>query len=46
MFLGCIPADHLDEIGQLLGDDPGLLNDFDYLGSYADLVQFVREEWL
>ena len=24
-FLGCIPADHLDEVGQLLGDAPGLV---------------------
>ena len=43
-FLGCIPADHLDEVGQLLGDEPGLLNDWDHLDFYADLVDFVRAE--
>jgi hypothetical protein len=28
---GCVPADHLDEIGHLLGDHPGLGNDFDHV---------------
>lgn len=41
-FLGCIPADHLDEIGQLLGDSPGAFNDFDHYQFYRDLVAFIR----
>jgi triacylglycerol lipase len=45
-FLGCVPADHLDEIGHLFGTSPGLLNDWKYLAFYADLVAFVRDEGL
>lgn len=41
-FLGCIPADHFDEMGQLLGDDPGFGNDFDHLAFYRDLVEWLR----
>ncbi|MFW5877189.1 MAG: esterase/lipase family protein [Myxococcota bacterium] len=46
-FLGCVPADHLDEIGQLLGDDPGCnlftgCNEFDHLELYADLADWLR----
>lgn len=43
-FLGCVPADHFDEIGQLLGDDPGFGNRFDYLALYADLIAWLRSE--
>jgi triacylglycerol lipase len=43
-FLGCVPADHLDEIGQLLGDTPGVGNDFDYQRLYRELVKFVRSQ--
>jgi triacylglycerol lipase len=42
-FLGCVPADHLDEVGQLLGDTPGLANDWDHLDLYADLVAYLRD---
>ena len=42
VFLGCIPADHLDEIGQLFGDGPGAFNDFDHYQFYRDLVAFIR----
>ncbi|MEM6957163.1 MAG: alpha/beta fold hydrolase [Myxococcota bacterium] len=42
-FLGCIPADHLDQIGHLLGDEPGLLNFWDHRDFYADLVSWLRE---
>lgn len=45
-FLGCVPADHLDEVGQLLGDGPGLGNDWDYMTFYDDLVRFLRGEGL
>lgn len=51
-FLGCIPADHLDEVGQLFGDDPGcyweglnyICNDFDYLEFYVDLIAWLRAQ--
>jgi triacylglycerol lipase len=42
-FWGCIPADHLDEIGQLFGDDPGVGNDFDYVAMYGDIIKHLRE---
>ncbi len=42
-FLGCVPADHLDEVGQLLGDSPGLGNAWDHLDFYADLVAYLRD---
>jgi len=46
VFLGCLPADHLDMVGQLLGDDPGLLNDWDYKQFYVDLVKHIRDQGL
>ncbi|MCA9610120.1 MAG: alpha/beta fold hydrolase, partial [Myxococcales bacterium] len=42
-FLGCVPADHFDEVGQLLGDGPGFGNDFDHYELFAGLVAFLRE---
>lgn len=42
-FLGCIPADHLDEMGQLLGDLPGLINPFRHRVFYRDLVGWLRD---
>ncbi len=41
-FLGCVPADHLDEVGHLVGDKPGLFNDWEYKDFYVDLVKFIR----
>ncbi len=41
-FWGCVPADHLDEIGQLLGDDPGLGNDWNHLDFYSALIKYIR----
>ena len=48
-FLGCIPADHLDEVGQLFGDGPGThplwgKNDFDYQEFFVGLADFIRAE--
>ncbi len=43
-FLGCIPADHLDEIGQILGQPPGLGNPFDHLVFWTGLVQWLRAQ--
>jgi triacylglycerol lipase len=45
-FLGCVPADHLDGIGHLLGDSPGFGNSFDHLAFYRDLVEHLREQGL
>ena len=45
-FLGCVPADHMDIIGQLFGDNPGLGNSFDYLQFYVDLVGLLRDQGL
>lgn len=45
-FLGCVPADHLDEIGQLLGDSPGVGNGWDYVSFYDELVLFLRKKGL
>jgi triacylglycerol lipase len=45
-FLGCIPADHLDEMGQLLGDAPGGTNKFDHLAFYEGLVKWLRAKGL
>jgi triacylglycerol lipase len=42
-FLGCVPADHFDEIGHLFGDSPGLGNSFDYLSFYTQLVRLLRD---
>lgn len=41
-FLGCVPADHMDEVGHLLGDDPGLTNDWDHREMYLGLAQYLR----
>jgi len=43
LFLGCVPADHLDEMGHLLGDSPGTGNGWNHLEFYRALVRFVRE---
>jgi len=43
-FLGCVPADHMDEVGQLLGDAPGTSNDWDHVQFFVDLVGFLRAE--
>jgi triacylglycerol lipase len=41
-FLGCVPADHLDEIGHLFGDPPGIGNPFDHKAFYRELVAWLR----
>lgn len=40
-FLGCIPADHMDEVNQLLGDSPGSGNQFDAIRFYRDLADWL-----
>jgi triacylglycerol lipase len=39
---GCLPADHLDEIGQILGESPGLGNDWNHLDFYTQLIAYMR----
>ena len=41
-FLGCVPADHLDEIGQIGGLPPGLGNDWRHKPFYVSLVSYLR----
>jgi triacylglycerol lipase len=41
-FLGCVPADHLDEIGQIGGLAPGLGNDWRHKPFYVSLVALLR----
>lgn len=41
-FLGCLPADHLDEIGHLIGDNPGFGNQFDHKDLFVDLIAYLR----
>jgi triacylglycerol lipase len=36
-FLGCVPADHFDEVCQIAGASPGIGNNFDCLGLYENL---------
>lgn len=45
-FLGCVPADHLDEVGQLLGDSPGMGNLYDHEETYVGLVKHLRAQGL
>lgn len=40
-WLGCIPADHMDQVGQLLGDSPGKGNSFDHIAFYVDLANWL-----
>lgn len=41
-FLGCVPADHLDQIGQVADLTPGLLSGFDHRAFYRQLVGHLR----
>jgi len=43
-FLGCVPADHVDQIGHLFGDSPGLGNGWKYKTFYVELVKLIREK--
>ncbi len=41
-FLGCIPADHIDQIGHLFGDGAGGDNPFDHRVFYRNVVGYLR----
>ena len=40
-WLGCIPADHFDQVGQILGDSPGKGNSFSHITFYKDLAAWL-----
>ena len=42
VWLGCIPADHPDEIGQVADSGPGLFSEWDHRNFYLQLLQHVR----
>jgi triacylglycerol lipase len=42
-FLGCIPADHMDEVCQFAGDPPGAGNPFDCVLFYRQLADWLVE---
>lgn len=42
VFLGCVPADHLDEIGQVGGLPPGLGNDWRHKPFYLKVARDLR----
>jgi len=42
-FLGCVPADHLDEIGQIGGIGPGAGNPFDHVLLYRQIADWLAE---
>jgi triacylglycerol lipase len=41
-FLGCVPADHADEIGQVADFTPGLISGWDHRSFYRRLVANAR----
>jgi triacylglycerol lipase len=43
-WLGCIPADHFDQVGQILGDSPGLGNSFNHLTFYRELADWLVQQ--
>jgi triacylglycerol lipase len=43
-FLGCVPADHLDQVGQIFSGDPGLGNQWEYLNFYAQVIAYLRSK--
>lgn len=42
-FWGCLPVDHLDEVGQLFGDSAGLGNGWKHQDFYAAVVAELRK---
>jgi triacylglycerol lipase len=41
-FMGCVPADHLDEVGQLDENAPDGLTGFDHLAYFREIVGNIR----
>lgn len=45
-FLGCVPADHLDEVGQIAHLLPDLISGFDHRAFYRRLAQTLHRDGL
>jgi triacylglycerol lipase len=43
-WLGCIPADHPDEIGHFFGDGAGIGNGFDYITFYRGVAGWLVQQ--
>ncbi len=43
-FRGCIPADHIDEVGHILQMAPDPISGFDHLHFYLNMARFLRAE--
>ena len=43
-FLGCIAADHFDQVGQIADVGEHWMSGFDHLNFYFDLVTFIRDQ--
>ncbi len=43
-FLGCYPADHFDEVGQIAHQGPDFISGFDHIALYRDLVRRLRDD--
>ena len=43
IFLGCVPADHFDQVGHLVYGGPQLVSGFNHIDFYRDLVAMLRE---
>lgn len=43
-FMGCVPADHFDEVGQIAHLVPNLESGFDHLAFYRGIVRRLRAE--
>ncbi len=45
-FLGCVPADHFDEVCQIAGQSPGLYNNFDCLAFWTGIDNYLHAHQL
>jgi triacylglycerol lipase len=45
-FIGCVPADHFDEVGQIAHQGPDRDSTFDHVVLYRDLVRRLRDDGL
>ncbi len=45
-FMGCVPADHFDEVGQIARRGPVPGSNFDHVLFYRDVVRRLRQEGL
>lgn len=43
-FIGCVPADHFDEVGQIARQGADRFSGFDHVVLYRDLVRRLRDE--